>query len=54
MISSEIEEMVNLSDRVIVLHNGAIVAETDQINSNQLMSMALGEGGEKNEQSNCG
>lgn len=49
LITSEIDEMVDLADRVIVLRNGCIVAEEtgDGINNHNLMHLAL-EGGREN------
>lgn len=49
LITSEIDEMVDLANRVIVLRDGRIVAEeTDEgIESTNLMHLAL-EGGRKN------
>ena len=46
VISSEIEEILNLSDRVIVLREGKIIGELvhDQINNLKLMEMSLGKG----------
>lgn len=45
LVSSEIEEVVNLSDRVLVLRDGHIAASAtgDGINNAALMAMALGE-----------
>jgi len=49
LISSEIEEMISLSDRVIVLHDGEIVAEvTEEIDKNTLMNLTF-KGEEDNE-----
>lgn len=47
LISSETDEMVDLSDRVAVLQGGRVVtyAEGADINSSHLMALALGEGG---------
>ncbi|MCH1981552.1 sugar ABC transporter ATP-binding protein [Ruminococcus sp. OA3] len=46
LISSEVDEMVDLSDRVIVLQGGKIVesVEGSDINNNNLMELALGGG----------
>jgi ribose transport system ATP-binding protein len=45
LISSEIEEIVNLSDRVLVLKEGRIVGDVsgEEINNATLMRYALGE-----------
>jgi ABC-type sugar transport system ATPase subunit len=45
LITSEIEEMVGLSDRVLVLKEGSIVADLKgkDINNAMLMQMSLGE-----------
>ena len=45
LITSEVEEMVQLCDRVLVLRNGTIVDDVDdrQIDEATLMAMALGE-----------
>ena len=45
LISSEIEEIVNLSDRVLVLREGRLVGDVsgDEINNATLMRYALGE-----------
>jgi ABC-type sugar transport system ATPase subunit len=45
LITSEIEEMVGLSDRVLVLKEGSIVADLkgQDINNAMLMQMSLGE-----------
>ena len=45
LITSEIEEMVGLSDRVLVLKKGSIVADVKgkDINNATLMQMSLGE-----------
>ncbi len=45
LITSEIEEMVGLSDRVLVLRKGSIVADLKgkDINNAMLMQMSLGE-----------
>ncbi len=45
LVSSEVEEMVNLCDRVLVLRDGHIASEVvgDAINNARLMSLALGE-----------
>ena len=45
LITSEIEEMVELSDRVLVLKEGSIVADLkgQDINNAMLMQMSLGE-----------
>ena len=50
LISSEVDEMVDLSDRVIVLQGGKIVDSVEgcDINNNHLMDLALG-GGNMNE-----
>jgi ribose transport system ATP-binding protein len=44
LITSEVEEMVSLSDRVLILREGSIVAdlEGDAINNKTLMEMSLG------------
>lgn len=49
LITSEIDEMVDLADRVIVLRGGRIVAEEtgSGINDHNLMQLAL-EGGLRN------
>ena len=46
LISSEVDEMVDLSDRVIVLQDGRIVDSVEglAINNNNLMELALGGG----------
>lgn len=46
LISSEVDEMVDLSDRVIVLQGGRIVKDVEgpDININNLMELALGGG----------
>ena len=46
LVSSEIEEIVSLSDRVVVLKDGIIKAEVnlDDINQKRLLSIALGAG----------
>jgi ABC-type sugar transport system ATPase subunit len=45
LITSELEEMINLSHRVLVLRNGAIAGEVrgEQINNANLTAMSLGE-----------
>ena len=45
LITSEVEEMVELSDRVLVLRDGAIIHDVDgrHIEETKLMAMALGE-----------
>ena len=45
LITSELEEMISLSDRVLVLRNGTIVGEAcgDKINHATLTAMSLGE-----------
>lgn len=45
LVTSEIEEMVSLSDRVLVLREGAVVGEVTgaDINTPTLMSLSLGE-----------
>ena len=45
LITSEVEEMVSLSDRVLVLRDGKIVTTVvgADINNATLMSLALGE-----------
>jgi ABC-type sugar transport system ATPase subunit len=45
LVSSEVEEMVNLCDRVLVLRDGCItsVVTGDDINNARLMALALGE-----------
>lgn len=45
LVSSEADEMVDLSDRVIVLKGGNIITsvENEDINNNNLMTLALGE-----------
>jgi len=45
LISSEIEEIVNLSDRVLILKEGRIVGDVggEEINNQTLMRYALGE-----------
>ncbi len=45
LITSEVEEMVELSDRVLILRDGRIVHDVDgrQIEEAKLMAMALGE-----------
>ena len=44
MISSEMEEIIGVSDRVIVMHEGSIQGELtgDQINEEAVMSLAIG------------
>src|SRR5207237_569243 len=44
LITSELEEMVSLSDRVLVLREGSVVADLngDAINNKILMETALG------------
>ncbi|MEO2047620.1 MAG: sugar ABC transporter ATP-binding protein [Pirellulales bacterium] len=44
MISSEMEEIVGISDRVIVLHEGRIAGELmgDQINEEKILALAVG------------
>jgi ribose transport system ATP-binding protein len=46
LISSEIEEIIDLADRVIVLSNGQVVSEVSGsgINSDVLMKLVLGQG----------
>ena len=46
LITSEVEEMVQLCDRVLVLRDGTIVHDVEcrQIDDATLMAMALGEG----------
>jgi ribose transport system ATP-binding protein len=45
LISSEIEEIVDLSDRVLVMRKGKLVsvAAGDDINNTKLMWLAMGE-----------
>ena len=44
MISSEMEEIIGVSDRVIVMHEGSVQGELtgDQINEEAVMSLAIG------------
>ena len=44
LISSEMEEIIGVSDRVIVMHEGRIQGEItgDQINEEAVMSLAIG------------
>ncbi|HYF75197.1 MAG TPA: sugar ABC transporter ATP-binding protein [Candidatus Nitrosocosmicus sp.] len=46
VVSSEIEELMNLSDRVLVMRRGSIVAEVghEEIAKNNLMALCVGEG----------
>ena len=48
LVSSEVDEMIDLSDRVIVLQGGRIVNSVSghEINNSRLMELALGEGRE--------
>ena len=47
MISSETPELLGMSDRVIVMHEGRITGEfnRDELNQDELMAYAIGEGG---------
>jgi len=44
LIDSDMEELIGMSDRVIVVHNGRIQGELqkDEISSNQIMQLAVG------------
>lgn len=56
MISSELPELLGMSDRVIVMHEGVVTGEFENENLNQelLMSYAIGERRERqNEKSSC-
>lgn len=46
MISSELPEILGMSDRVYVMHEGRIVAELegDQINQETIMKHSIGQG----------
>lgn len=52
MISSEIEENLNLCDRVLIVRGGAITAEVEkkEITKQKLMDLCLGTGGHEREQ----
>lgn len=47
MISSETPELLGMSDRVIVMHEGRVTGEfnRDELNQDELMAYAIGEGG---------
>ena len=44
MIDSDMEELIGMSDRVVVVHNGRVQGELqkDEISSNQIMHLAVG------------
>jgi ribose transport system ATP-binding protein len=46
MISSDMEEVIGVSDRVAVMHEGAVagVLERQQMTENSIMSLAVGKG----------
>ena len=46
MISSDMEEVIGVSDRVAVMHEGAVagVLEREQMTENNIMSLAVGKG----------
>ncbi|MCC8180297.1 MAG: D-xylose ABC transporter ATP-binding protein, partial [Planctomycetes bacterium] len=46
MISSELPEIINMSDRTIVVHNGKIAKELDRDHSDQETIMYYATGGE--------
>ena len=47
MISSELPEIIGMSDRVYVMHEGKLVAEVtgDGINQEEIMKHSIGQGG---------
>ena len=47
MISSETPELLGMSDRVIVMHEGRVTGEfnRNELNQDELMAYAIGEGG---------
>jgi ABC-type sugar transport system ATPase subunit len=49
MISSELEEILGLCDRVMVLYNGKVTAEFERqaFNQEAIMKAAMGNGGAK-------
>lgn len=46
MVSSELPEVLGMSDRVVVIHEGKVAGELDRANANQEKIMALATGGE--------
>ncbi len=46
MVSSELPEVLGMSDRIVVIHEGKVAGELDRANANQEKIMALATGGE--------
>jgi ribose transport system ATP-binding protein len=46
MVSSELPEVLGMSDRIVVIHEGKVAGELDRASANQEKIMALATGGE--------